>query len=74
MPSPVHHVHDSPRAWELVPRVSRLRVGDEIFQPIPLIKTTFTSLVNPAGNSDLAIEMTMGFNWYLTAWTRFQFN
>jgi phosphate-selective porin OprO/OprP len=73
-PFDVCHPIANPGAWELVARVSRLRVGDEIFEHIPLTKTTFTTLANPAGNSDRAIEMTLGFNWYLTAWTRFQFN
>lgn len=74
LPFDICHPIANPGAWELVARVSRLRVGDEIFQPIPLTKTTSTSLVNPVGNSDRAIEMTLGFNWYLTAWTRMQFN
>ncbi|HMF12474.1 MAG TPA: hypothetical protein VKE94_09220, partial [Gemmataceae bacterium] len=36
--------------------------------------TTFVALANPIGNSDRATELTLGFNWYLNAWVRMQFN
>jgi hypothetical protein len=51
-----------------------VRHSEGVIGGIPLTKTTFTSLINPAGNSDRAIEMTFGFNWYLTTWARMQFN
>jgi phosphate-selective porin OprO/OprP len=56
-----------PGAWELVARVSRLDVGD-VFE-----KGNY-QLVNPAKNSDEAMEVTVGFNWYFNAWVRMQFN
>lgn len=63
-----------PGAWELVARVSHLRVGDEVFEPIPTGRTKFVTLANPVGNSDRALELTLGFNWYLNEWVRMQFN
>ncbi len=57
----------SPGAWELVGRVSRLDVGD-VFE-----KGNY-QLVNPAKNSDEAMEFTIGLNWYFNAWVRMQFN
>jgi phosphate-selective porin OprO and OprP len=59
----------SPGAWELVARVSKLNIGDEVFS-----KTAAAQLANPATNSDEATEMTLGFNWYLTKFVRVQFN
>jgi phosphate-selective porin OprO and OprP len=56
-----------PGAWELVGRVSRLDVGN-VFNP------GAAQLVNPAKNSNEAMEVTVGFNWYLNAWVRMQFN
>src|SRR5262249_3287894 len=73
-PFEVCHPIANPGAWELVARVSRLRVGDEVFQPIRTGRTTFATLANPIGNSDRAVEMTLGFNWYLNSWVRMQFN
>ena len=56
-----------PGAWELVGRVSRLTV-DDVFEK------GNAQLVNPAKNSNEAMEFTIGFNWYLNAWVRMQFN
>jgi phosphate-selective porin OprO and OprP len=56
-----------PGAWELVGRVSRLTV-DDVFE-----KGNY-QLVNPAKNSNEAMEATVGFNWYLNSWVRMQFN
>ena len=56
-----------PGAWELVARVSRLDVGD-VFNP------GNAQLVNPAKNSNEAMEFTLGFNWYFNGWVRIQFN
>jgi phosphate-selective porin OprO/OprP len=55
-------------AWELVGRVSRLHVGDEVFMPGP------NRLADPARFSNGATEATLGFNWYLNRWVRMQFN
>jgi phosphate-selective porin OprO/OprP len=55
-------------AWELVGRVSQLRVGDVVFAP------GNARLADPATVSDEATEMTLGFNWYLNKWVRTQFN
>jgi phosphate-selective porin OprO/OprP len=68
------HPFANPGAWELVARVSQLRVGDEVFEPIRTGRTTFVALANPVGNSDRATELTLGFNWYMNAWVRMQFN
>jgi phosphate-selective porin OprO/OprP len=68
------HPIANPGAWELVARASHLRVGDEVFERIPTGRTTFVQLANPVGNSDRAVEMTLGFNWYLNSWVRMQFN
>lgn len=57
-----------PGAWELVGRVSRLRVGDVVFEP------GAARLADPATVSNSATEMTLGFNWYLNKWVRTQFN
>lgn len=62
--SPLRH----PGAWELVARVSRLDVGDVVFSP------GAAQLVNPAKNSNEAMEFTLGFNWYFNKWVRMQFN
>jgi phosphate-selective porin OprO/OprP len=58
----------APGAWELVARLSRLRVGDEVFVPGP------AQLADPTRFSSAATELTVGFNWYLTRWVRVQFN
>jgi phosphate-selective porin OprO/OprP len=73
-PFDICHPVASPGAWELVARVSRLRVGDEVFEPIPTGRNTFVRLADPTRNSDRAVEMTLGFNWYLNEWVRMQFN
>ena len=48
-------------------RVSRLTV-DDVFEK------GNAQLVNPAKNSNEAMEFTIGLNWYLNAWVRMQFN
>ena len=55
-------------AWELVGRVSRLRVGEVVFDP------GLVQLADPTAVSNSATEMTLGFNWYLNKWVRMQFN
>lgn len=55
-------------AWELVARVSRLSLGEEVFQPGP------GRLADPSRFASGATEMTLGFNWYLNKWARVQFN
>jgi phosphate-selective porin OprO/OprP len=57
-----------PGAWELVARVSRLRLGSSVFAPGGL------RLADPARHSNGATEMTLGFNWYLNKWVRTQLN
>jgi phosphate-selective porin OprO/OprP len=61
-------------AWELVGRVSRLNLGEEVFEALPISRTATISLSNPALYSRGATESTLGFNWYLNAWVRMQFN
>lgn len=68
------HPCSCPGAWEVVARVSRLQLGDEVFQQIPTSRTTFVTLADPTRNSDRAVEMTLGFNWYLNKFVRMQFN
>src|SRR5579863_8489801 len=58
---------EKPGAWELVGRVSRLTVDD-------VFGKGAAQLVNPAKNSNEAMEFTLGFNWYLNKWVRVQFN
>lgn len=58
----------APGAWELVVRVSHLRVDDRIFETGP------AQLANPDNFSSRATEMTLGCNWYLNDWVRMQFN
>jgi phosphate-selective porin OprO/OprP len=58
----------APGAWEVVARVSRLRVGDAVFDP------GSSRLADPTRVSNDATEMTLGFNWYLNKWVRTQFN
>jgi phosphate-selective porin OprO/OprP len=55
-------------AWELLARVSRLKVDSAAFQPGP------GQLADPARSSSGATEMTLGFNWYLNNYVRWQFN
>jgi phosphate-selective porin OprO/OprP len=62
--SPFH----SPGAWELVARISQLRVDDIIFAP------GANRLADPTKYASRATEFTIGFNWYLNAWVRTQFN
>ncbi len=62
-----HRPISCPGAWELVARVSRLDVGD-------VFEAGAAELANPAKNSNEAMEVTVGFNWYLNGWVRMQFN
>lgn len=64
---PLHPLH-CPGAWELVARVSRLRIDDVVFQP------GANNLANPANYASSAWETTVGFNWYLNPYVRVQFN
>jgi phosphate-selective porin OprO and OprP len=57
----------SPGAWELVARVARLDL-DDVFEK------GAAQLVNPKNNSNEAMDVTVGFNWYLNGWLRTQFN
>jgi phosphate-selective porin OprO/OprP len=68
------HSLNGPGAWELVARVSHLRLGDDVFQPLPTGRTTFITLADPTRFSNEATEMTLGFNWYMNRWVRMQFN
>jgi phosphate-selective porin OprO/OprP len=61
-------------AWELVGRVSRVNLGEQVFEPLPISKTATISLASPAVSTRGVTEMTLGFNWYLNAWVRLQFN
>jgi phosphate-selective porin OprO and OprP len=62
------HPCTSPGAWELVLRVSRLRLGEDVFAPGD------ARLADPSRVSNGASELTFGFNWYLNRWVRTQFN
>lgn len=55
-------------AWEVLARVSRLKVDSSAFQP------GRGQLADPTRNSSGATEMTLGFNWYLNKYVRWQFN
>jgi phosphate-selective porin OprO/OprP len=55
-------------AWELVARLDRLEVANEVFQP------GLGRLADPTKSSAGATETTLGFNWYLNEWVRMQFN
>ncbi len=62
------HPLSYPGAWELVTRVSHLELGSEVFAPgVP-------RLADPTRYTRAATELTLGFNWYLNAWVRAQFN
>lgn len=58
----------SPGAWELVVRLSRLRVGEDIFL------ASNGPLAVGSTSSPAATELTVGFNWYLNSLVRVQFN
>ena len=57
-----------PGAWELVARVSQLHVGSVVFVP------GTNNLADATRYAATATEMTLGFNWYLNALVRAQFN
>jgi phosphate-selective porin OprO and OprP len=59
---------NAPGAWELAMRVSRLDVGDQVFEP------GAAQLASPKLWSRGATELTSGFNWYCNKWVRVQFN
>jgi phosphate-selective porin OprO/OprP len=54
-------------ALELVGRVSRLELSTD--DPAMLVR-----LSDPARSASRATELTLGFNWYLNRFVRFQFN
>jgi phosphate-selective porin OprO and OprP len=62
------HPLSNPGAWELVARYSRLDVGSVVFAP------GAARLADPTKYARDASELTLGFNWYLNAWVRMQFN
>jgi phosphate-selective porin OprO/OprP len=55
-------------AWELVARLSRLRLGEVVFAD------GLNNLADPALFASGATELTLGFNWYLNPWVRVQLN
>jgi phosphate-selective porin OprO/OprP len=64
---PFHPLYDW-GAWEVVARVSRLRLGDDVFAPGP------TRLADPTLYTLGVTEFTFGFNWYFNRYVRTQFN
>jgi phosphate-selective porin OprO and OprP len=62
------HPLANPGAWELVGQYSRLDVGSVVFAP------GAARLADPTKYARDASELTLGFNWYLNAWVRMQFN
>jgi phosphate-selective porin OprO and OprP len=62
------HPLSNPGAWELVGQFSQLDVGSVVFAP------GAARLADPTKNAREASELTLGFNWYLNAWVRMQFN
>jgi phosphate-selective porin OprO and OprP len=58
----------NPGAWELVGRASQLRIDSAVFN------AGAANLATRTGNSPDASEVTVGFNWYLNAYVRMQFN
>ncbi|OAI46796.1 hypothetical protein AYO44_10700 [Planctomycetaceae bacterium SCGC AG-212-F19] len=64
-------------AWELVARVSRVDMGDEVFEPFVIGvggNRAVVRLADPTLWTRGVTEMTVGFNWYWTKWVRWQFN
>lgn len=55
-------------AWEIVARLSHLAVDEAAFAP------GARRLADPLQNAHAATELTIGFNWYLNEWVRWQFN
>jgi hypothetical protein len=49
-------------------------MGDDVFRVFPTGPRTTIQLADPNRFSPGATEMTLGFNWYLNAWVRMQFN
>ena len=58
---PAHPIA-SPGAWELVARVSRFDLSDNVFAH------GTANLADPTKYSRGATEVTVGFNWYLNRW------
>ena len=63
-----HCPFKNPGAWEFVVRVSQLNTGTQVFQ------TGANQLADPTKYANDATEYMIGFNWYLNAWVRVQFN
>ena len=61
------HPLSNPGAWELVGRYAWLDVGSVVFAP------GAARLADPAKYAREASELTLGFNWYLNAMVRVQF-
>ncbi len=61
-------------AWELVGRVSRLDLGEEVFDPLRVSRTATVRLADPTLYTRGVTETTLGFNWYFNAWVRMQVN
>ena len=60
----------SPGAWELIARVDRLEVGQQVFAAGLATDTAGSS----NRSSPAALDTTTGVNWYLNKWVRAQFN
>jgi hypothetical protein len=54
--------------------LSRVNLGNEVFEPLPAGGTKVVQLADPERYTRGATETTFGFNWYLTGWVRVQFN
>lgn len=68
-------------AWELVARVSRLDLDQDVFTPTVFrtgaganAETARVFFADPTQFSPGCTEMTLGFNWYLNKWVRVQVN
>jgi phosphate-selective porin OprO/OprP len=65
-------------AWELVARVSRLDLDQDVFTPFRVFgapgRSAIVRFADPLVSSPGCTEMTLGFNWYLNKWVRMQMN
>jgi phosphate-selective porin OprO/OprP len=68
------HPCEGPGAWELVAGLSRVNLGEEVFEALPVSETKVIRLADPKKWTRGVTETTFGFNWYLTGWVRMQFN